>query len=157
MFSIPLPSLRMWGRLVGSIRKDGRWISPEFNWFPSRTRSLQNTAAFSAAFCLLFFQQPCLPLACFSIFSSSSSDSYVDTTQCWSQLLDRALLLHLGTKRGYFHACHVDTKIPFTSVSSKSAIQCQEVQLVPVHFQLCPGGHQLELMKTRRFFPKCPP
>lgn len=72
---------------------------------------------------------------------------------CWS----RALLLHLGTKRGYFHACHVDTKIPFASISSKSAIQCQEVQLVPVHFQLCPGGHQLELMKTRRFFPKCPP
>lgn len=36
----------------------------------------------------------------------------------------------------------------------QSAIQCQEVQLVPAHFQLCPGGHQLELMNIRRVFSK---
>lgn len=66
-------------------------------------------------------------------------------------------MLHIGTKRGYFHACHMDTKIPFTSISSKSAVSCQEVQLVPVRFhKVCPGGHRLELMRTGRFCPKCP-
>lgn len=71
--------------------------------FPSGAHSLQNTAAFTAAFCLLFFQQPFLSLACFSIFSSSSSsESYVDTTQCWSQLLEQGIVAAYRYKEGLF-------------------------------------------------------
>lgn len=120
---IPLPPLSMWDGLVTNIRKYGRWISPEFNPFPSCTFSFKNTAALTAGVCLLFFQQSCLSLTCFSIFSSSSSESYVDTTQCWRWLLQWALLLCIGTKKGYSHAWHVNTEIPFTSFSLKAVFR----------------------------------
>lgn len=85
------------GSMKGEFPRNLTDFRAEHTHFRTQLLSLLLFVCFSSS-------KPCLSLACFSIFSSSSSssESSVDTTQCWSQLLEQGIVPACGYQEELF-------------------------------------------------------
>lgn len=111
-------------------------------WVRHRTQLLWLLGLFA------FLKQSCLSLACFSIFSSSS-ESYVDTTQHWPWLLEWSIVAAYRYKEGLFSclACEYQNCLHFYFFEVRYLVSKYSTGAHSLS-QSHSGGHHLELMET---------